>query len=158
MTDSVISPLLKDQIFVILTQPLYDRYLKGMLRSYLFTYHWLNQGHRWSINPIAVKYQKKSQINVGFAELKGLYLKALSTGTRFDLQEAFRSPTDDLESLHKGALNELRWYHLNTALSWWTRRSLDRTAEAFYKILRMMLKTYDSDFHQAEVTSKIGKD
>ena len=158
MTHSVVSPLLKDPIFVILTQPLYDRYLKGMLRSYLYTYHWLNQGHRWAINPIAVKYHKKPQINVGFAELKGLYLKALSAGTRFDLQEAFRSPTEDLELIHKGALNKLRWYHLNTALSWWTRRSLDRTAEAFYKILRMMLKTYDSDFHQAEVTSKIGKD
>jgi hypothetical protein len=53
------------------------------------------------------------------------------------LQEAWRAHTEVLEA--RGA----DWYEANTALGFWTRRSIDGTAPQFERLMREVLEAYD---------------
>jgi hypothetical protein len=138
--------LLADHTFIVLTQMTYNKYLRAMLRSYYLAYNWLQISEEWLMNPLAVKYSHKSSAMINMRSLKTRYLQSLSTGMPVDLGEAVRAPTEALDKKYKGHINELSWYHINTALSWWIRRNIDQTDIIFYEILRESIKVYDPEF------------
>lgn len=138
--------LLTDSTFIVLTQFTYNQYLKAMSRSYYLTYHWLQISEEWLMNPLAVKYSHKPSAMINMKSLKARYLQSLSTGNPVDLGEAVRAPTEALDKQYQGHINELSWYHINTALSWWVRRNIDQTDIIFYEILREIIKVYDPEF------------
>jgi hypothetical protein len=125
--------LFNNQAFVENTQNFYDENLKQYLRTYYLSYD------------IAVKNKK----------VKEGYLRAISepdknsyngfiSGPSFYLQESFR---DFAEAIERKGYNVYEGF---TCPGFWVRRSVDGTADEFYKLLKITLKTFDPEFIAAQ--------
>jgi hypothetical protein len=113
-----------NKIFVDNFQAFYDQELKRYLRTFYLTY----------------------EAGTGNQELKDRYVAMLNSpagggGFRaIELGEAFREVADSMEA------QGYDWYEGDTCPGFWLRRSVDGTADEFYALLRLTIKTFDPQF------------
>lgn len=118
----------QSSVFVKTFQSFYNQELRQYLRTYYLTYE-----------------AGTSDANLRKEYLSLIAIEAKSSGATYEspgyfLQESFRSLGDDLSA------QGYDWYEATTCPAFWLRRSVDGTADEFYQLLTLTLKTFDSEF------------
>ncbi|MCB9082126.1 MAG: hypothetical protein H6555_10490 [Lewinellaceae bacterium] len=118
----------QNSVFVKTFQSFYNQELRQYLRTYYLTY----------------------QAGISNDNLRKKYLSLMAIAAKtpgatyespsYFLQESFRSLGDDL------SLQGYDWYEATTCPAFWLRRSVDGTADEFYQLLTLTLKTFDPEF------------
>lgn len=122
--------LFKNKAFVQNVQSHYDTKLKQYLRVYYLSYK--------------IAANNKEVMN-GYLDAianpeKHDYMNGRIKGPSYFLQESFR---DFAEGLEKEGYDV---YEAFTCPAFWVRRSIDGTADEFYEVLKLTLKTFDPEF------------
>lgn len=125
--------ILQDSSYQKIAGRIYAAHFKKLLRSYYLAYHYYrsfpNKGQ------IQAKYQQKMQ-NFYSCKKKPNYLCDPS----YYVNSQLGNFTDRMD---KAGYD---FYESDTAPSFWVRRSIDGTADLFYEMILMALKSYDSAF------------
>lgn len=123
--------LFEDETLVKVIKPLYDSQLKNLLRVYFLSYE--------------VAANKQELVDGYLAAISNEFDTTspskhvfLSQPSRF-LLETFDDFADSLDSQYD-------IYEGSTCPGFWVRRSIDGTADEFYDLLVLTLKTFDQDF------------
>ena len=122
-------PKKNDAIYIGATKPLYDKFVRNMARAYHRSYV------QWSHN-------------LGHFEKERRYLTAMIEGKRSWSYLGGRWQNDTIKSILGMDVEgeKLNWYHVDTALRFWQRRSIDGTSDEFFASLEALLAVYDPDF------------
>jgi hypothetical protein len=122
-------PSPNDAAFIEMTQPSYNKYLRRMARAYHRTYVQLSN-------------------NLGHFKRERQYLMEMIEGTRPWSYLGARWQAEDLRRILNLDVEaeELNWYHVDTAIRFWQRRSIDQTADAFFAGLERLMAIYDKAY------------
>lgn len=125
---SILSNIYSNQAFVSNFQAFYDQELKQYLRTYHLSYEAGTTNEEVRAGYLTRIAQPENYPTSG-ADYPSFYL-----------QEAFRGFGDSLEG------QGYDWYESTTCPGFWIRRSIDGTADKFYELLNLTIKTFDPSF------------
>ncbi len=122
--------LFNNKIFVDNAQALYDKELKQYLRTYYLAYE-AGANNREVMDEYLAILAKEPREYAGSAFL---------AEPSYYLQEAFRDFAESIE------MEGYDVYEGFTCPGFWVRRSIDGTADEFYALLTLTIRTFDPDF------------
>jgi hypothetical protein len=123
--EAFVKPVLADKKFSSKAQDLYDRQFKNYMRSFWHTYQRVIANEKTKKDAIAV-YQT--------------YIKDSGSEAGNNMQEYFRELADEYTAFN------FEWYEINTTAVFWVRRAMDGTDDEFYKLMRLVIETFDKSF------------
>ncbi len=133
-------PGAQDKAFRILTQPIYDNFIQNLARTYYATYLKLHS------NPTYMVSEKERYLKL----IKTQLLEPYYHEKYFSFMNPlfFGSPDSDTATtfLVKEGDENFDGNIVKTAVLFWIRRSIDATDKEFFRGLKLLLNTYDSDF------------
>ena len=132
----MLADVLKSPAFVKSFRPFYDEQLKMYLRTYYLSY---------GIGT------NSPGIRSGYEAIMAKSVPQESEASYF-LQESFSEFADTLSGgwsdSHVDGGASYDWFEAVTCPGFWLRRSMDGTADEFYGLLKLTLKTFDPAFLQ----------
>ena len=122
-------PTEDDRSYLRITRPIYDRYLAQLAQAYHRTYV------QWSRHARYFRAERQILIDIINGRRQWEFM-----GGRWQSSELISKLDLDVDR------ENLDWYHVNTALRYWQRRSIDSTASQVFAALEKLLRVYDPDF------------
>ncbi|MCC5815383.1 MAG: hypothetical protein JJT78_11550 [Leptospira sp.] len=130
----------QDRAFAILTQPIYNEYLRNLARIYYATYLKL-QSNQVYLTKERIRYKKLIQQKTLERYYYEKYYSFMETGFTDDenanVSSRFKTYSND---------SEFDGNVVKSAVLFWIRRSIDGTDKEFVSGLKVLLLTYDADF------------
>lgn len=122
-------PDASDTDFIARTQWIYDRSIRQMARAYHRSYVQLSH-------------------NLQHFDQERRYLMDMINGDRPWAYMGARFQVDTLRAVLDLDIQaeDLNWYHVDTAIRYWQRRSIDGSADEVFQALETLLSLYDPDF------------
>ena len=142
-TFTVLTKALKNPAFKKLAGRAYENHFKSVARNYYHAYQFTQS----DVKVRDLLKGKSKRTNITIAEVRTNYIDLLNNKELQEIifpgdyiQETFRPYADNAQT--KG----LNWYEAITAPGFWVRRSIDGTDKEFFKILDLVVTTFDKDW------------
>jgi hypothetical protein len=124
------------------TQPVYNKFLKPMVRTYYIAYGHL-EDHPGILEKAIATYEMELE---SYKKNTKVYEKGcFSCGPGAPLQAVFHGYADDQAEKYQWT-GDLGLYNFSVAPAYWVRRHIDGTSWQFFKLLKKLIQTYDPEF------------
>lgn len=128
-TEKNLLPQPEDTAYIASTQQIFDQFVRRQARAYHRAYV------AWAHNLPHFERERQYLMEMIAGRRPWSYL-----GARYQASEMKSILDIDVER------EQLNWYHLDTALRFWQRRSIDGTADEFFHALETLLALYDREW------------
>jgi len=124
------------------TQPMYNKFLKPMARTYYIAYGHLEDNPSILENAIDT-YEMELE---SYKKNTKVYEKrCFRCGPGEPLQSVFHGYAQDQKEKYQWT-GDLGFYNFSVASAYWVRRHIDGTSGQFFNLLKKLIQTYDPDF------------